>query len=826
MTTRPARPTRPPEPPPLASFFVGPGVSAEPVAIGLAIPKGRLAGPGRVVDADGAAVPAGLEPLHRWPDGSVAWLLVELIVPPEGGRFRVEARPSSASAPPPVRPEPLLPGGASVSVCLNGKTGNPTFTEVDRRSNAVATLGTGRARYGPLSLELRTTAWPGLGVHRLEIVVHNPRAARHRGGLWDLGDPGSVLLDDVSFYLPRAPDDRLDAPAMQPAPGATAFPARPGEPLFQASSGGEHWACANHVEADGRVHLAFRGWRAGVRSGLRANPVLAAGGLRLALTEFWQQFPKTIGVTADGAALRLGLFPREHPGGHELQGGERKRHTVWLSMTGADLAFVAAPRRAVQPAAEVAAADVLPGFSLPEADPPEAAELARIVVDPVRGFVARRELIDEYGWRHYGDLYADHEAVGAPDDGPFISHYNNQYDGVEACLLWFLRTGDVRWFDIADPLARHVVDIDLYHTQRDRPAYAGGQFWHTDHYRPARTATHRCYARLNAGAGAYGGGPGNEQNYPSGLWLYHLLTGDPWARAAGLQLAEWVHAMDDGTRTIFAAVDSGPTGLASQTYSADFHGPGRGAGNSLNALVDAWRFTGDRRHLGLAEALIRRCVHPAQDLEGLELLDAERRWSYVVFLKYLTKYLFAKLDAGEQDAAFAYGRGALLHYIRFMVAFEGPSTRYPERLEFVTETWPAQDLRKAQVVHHAAAFAAPADRARLHAWADAMFASALAELRGHPTADRCRPLVLLLHPTIVQAHARQPRTGDALASGPTDSIAATAHETPPFVPFIPQKQRVRARVRSPAGLAAAARRVASPTGLRPLLAAARTLILE
>ena len=31
-------------------------------------------------------------------------------------------------------------------------------------------------------------------------------------------------------------------------------------------------------------------------------------------------------------------------------------------------------------------------------------------------------------------------------------------------------------------LARHVVDIDIYHTTNDKSAYNHGLFWHTEHY--------------------------------------------------------------------------------------------------------------------------------------------------------------------------------------------------------------------------------------------------------------------------------------------------------------------------------------------------------
>src|SRR5262249_24444970 len=153
------------------------------------------------------------------------------------------------------------------------------------------------------------------------------------------------------------------------------------------------------------------------------------------------------------------------------------------------------------------------------------------------------------------------------------------------------------------------------HTDADRAAYNGGLFWHTDHYHDAATCTHRGYSAANQPAGRpYGGGPCDEHNYTTGLLHFHYLTGDPAARDAVAGRAGWVLRMDAGTAAVFGLVDDGPTGLASCTAQADYHGPGRGCGNSVNALLDGWLATGQRRFLDKAEALIRRCVHPLADV--------------------------------------------------------------------------------------------------------------------------------------------------------------------------------------------------------------------
>ena len=110
-------------------------------------------------------------------------------------------------------------------------------------------------------------------------------------------------------------------------------------------------------------------------------------------------------------------------------------------------------------------------------------------------FFAKREAIDEFGWRNFGDIYADHEELNYSGDTPLISHYNNQYDALDGLLRQYLASGDRGWTDLAFPLAQHIVDIDIYHTIEDRDEYNGGLFWHTDHYANAYTCTHRTYSK-------------------------------------------------------------------------------------------------------------------------------------------------------------------------------------------------------------------------------------------------------------------------------------------------------------------------------------------
>jgi hypothetical protein len=528
--------------------------------------------------------------------------------------------------------------------------------------------------------------------------------------------------------------------------------------LYQDSSGGDHWNSTNHIDAAGRRTVTFRGYEVRdviadsiLARGERAEPAVIVstdvGSIGVAVDKFWQNFPKALRWR--GGALEVGVFPTECHAGFELQGGEQKRHTAWLTFGNSEavLETLRARQRPVVAwvdPAWVESSGAIPSFTT--AARSEAGDLhsyLNSIIDGPHAFIQSRETIDEYGWRNFGDLYADHEAMGWKGACPMIAHYNNQYDFIYAAAHAFARSGDSRWFELMVDAARHTIDIDIYHTDRDRPAYNHGLFWHTDHYRDAATCTHRSYSRANGNGRDYGGGPGNEHNYTSGLLLYYYLTGDVEARCAVLELADWVIAMDDGAQTVFALLTDRPTGRASATTTMDYHKPGRGAGNSVNALLDAYMLSGVRSYLRKAEELVGRCVHPRDDVATLRLDDPEHRWSYLVFLQVLGRYLELKAEYGEFDYWFYFARDSLLHYVEWMLENEAPYKEVLHKVEIPTETWAAQDIRKCHVFHLAARCSSGHRRVAYAERAEFFFRRCLTDLHSFETAYLTRPRVIL-----------------------------------------------------------------------------------
>jgi hypothetical protein len=649
-----------------------------------------------------------------------------------------------------------------------------------------------------LDLGARFHFFAGSAAVRLELAIRNPRRARHPGGIWELGDPGSVLLREVALDLVRpesSPADRIEWSVEAASPWNVS---RERVEVYQESSGGENWCSRNQVNRHGVVPLRFRGYEltadGATASGHRATPVVVTRGgsitLGATVRHFWENFPK--GLLGGPYGVTVGLFPGRAADLHEIQGGEQKTHECCLlfgpdPVTASPLEWCRSPLLAHLSSEWYAESGAVTWLT-PAASDPHADYLALVsgAIEGDESFVVKRERADEYGWRHFGEIHADHEAVYAPNPAVFVSHYNNQYDAIDGFAVHFLRTGDARWWRQMDELARHVVDIDIYHTGEDKAAYSHGLFWHTAHYIDGGRATHRGQP---GAPGVPGGGPANEHDYTTGLMRHYFLTGAEASRAAVLELASWVLDMDDGRKSVFRWLDRGDTGLASATGAESYHGPGRGAANSILTLLNAHVLAGDPRYLEKADQLVRRCIHPAEDITALDLLDAERRWSYTVFLQALGRYLQHKAERGTLDSMDCYARASLLHFARWMADHEYPYLEKPEILEYPNETWAAQDMRKCEVFDLAFVYAAAGERERFKERAEFFFRYSTRTLSGMATHTLARPRVLMLSYGWAHAFFCQHHEADRLEV-PSDSAAWGQP-----LRFVPQKARAVKRAK-------------------------------
>ena len=706
----------------------GDATTRVPVTTGVSLPRGVVMDPQRltVSDPNGQATATQVDVTAKWSDGSCKWVLLNFVaqnLPSGSSEWRLMhlSQPSQDK----MLPIAITPNGSGFDVAMADQSWPMTLPLVVNKEELTLqnvrteqTEGTVRSDFwirgnyaNGLHLSARISRWRDCEHVRCDVTLHNPNAAKHAGGLWDLGDAGSIVFDSFELAVGSDADSvgwSLEGGELEWADVSKRLTKGWPIDIYQDSSGRENWQSTNHWNSQRKNPSKLRGYRAntprGEKTGQHAQPVVALRKKQQVVSacvpEFWQQFPTAL--HASRTRIHAALFPAQWAGGFELQGGEKKTSTVWVSASETphvDVVVAMAPEW-------IQATAVFPWFS--KETTASHSRLDRFLSESLGEGTTwddRRDVIDEYGWRNFGDVHADHEQRHYKGDGAIISHYNNQFDMIFGGIQHYARTGDVAWFDFFDPLSRHVADIDVYHTTKDRSVYNGGLFWHTDHYSDARTATHRTYSKMNAdGHDSYGGGLSDEHCYTLGLLNHYYLTGNPASRDAVLEQAEWVFGMEDGTQTILALVDDEPTGLASATKFPDFHGPGRGSGNCVNALIDAWLLTTDRRYLNKADQLIRRVVHPNQDLNAMHLADSEGHWSYTVLLLSLARYLELKIELGELDEMYAYGRATMQHYGRWMAEHEKSALSVPEELEFVTEAWAVQDVRKANVVRLCAMF--------------------------------------------------------------------------------------------------------------------------
>lgn len=741
---------------------------AEPVQFGVALPKDLSPDlPWHLYDEQHEPLPACIETAAEWPNGSPKWLRVST-------QITLAAMQSQQLLLKPERPSSTSPQHRTYlrveqhnnawqistpkhNFTLHGQTGqwqikalsasSPTHTldwQLDDAQQHPGTWITERieplAQDNPVFVELlihghwrdhsgqrlmqvehRVRCYAEGGLMTWASRVHNPQRAWHNGGLWDLGDPGSVHFSALALrvqYSHSGIGHVQVTPDVMPLTTTTAEQLR----VTQHASGGDRWNSLNHVDASGTVPLRDSGYSVTQANDTththgRAQPLVwwadAKHSLYGGISEFWQQFPSALSIS--NQHLELALFPAAPEHTHELQGGECKTQQLALAFNGTTdaLAWLATPLVPVVDTQAYATAEVLPWFAHADQPSPIDPLLATGLSGP-DNFFSKREVIDEFGWRHFGDLFADHESLyQTPDQPPFISHYNNQYDAIYGFARQFVRTGDTRWFRLMDDLARHVVDIDLYHTDADRAEYNHGLFWHTDHYLPASTATHRTYSKHNSTSsipGQTGGGPAAEHCYTTGLAYHHFLTGNPHSKQAVLDLAGWMIALHDGGPGLLSALWAVKRDYAGKLFArlrgrkvSSYRYPlTRGTGNYLVALIDAYEVSAEQRYLDRCATIIRNTLHPQDDIDARQLMTVETGWSYLILLQALARFLRTKAQAGQYDHSFTLTRAAFLAYTDWMRQHEQPFLSDPKQLEFPNDTWVAQDVRKAMLMFQAA----------------------------------------------------------------------------------------------------------------------------
>jgi hypothetical protein len=166
--------------------------------------------------------------------------------------------------------------------------------------------------------------------------------------------------------------------------------------------------------------------------------------------------------------------------------------------------------------------------------------------------------------------------------------------------------------------------------------------------------------------------------------------------------------------------------------------------------------------------------------------------------------LQCKEEARQFDAYYAYGRDSLAHYGQWMLVNERPYLDHRESLEYPTEAWAAQEFRKANVLRLAAKYCEQVTAAQMLRRGKELAVRAWTDLFGFERRTTIRAMAVVMVEGLRDAELRQYSPSSAVPLGGTE-------QHPPGQSFLPQRERVKRRLRSPTGIASLLLRAANPS---------------
>jgi len=290
----------------------------------------------------------------------------------------------------------------------------------------------------------------------------------------------------------------------------------------------------------------------GEQAGGRAPGLATMAGLSVAVRDFWQNWPKSL--EAAGGELIMGLYPRITPpdryadrpdehvlyyylrdGNYTFRAGLEKRHELLIGPSDA-----ATPEQIVarvnQPLVVTAAPQWYTSsgalHNIAAVEGREFTLYDQELSELLDAHLYVREQRHWYGLMNFGDWWGERG-----------NNWGNiEYDLQHALFTQYFRTGDPRFFRVAETAARHNADIDVVHYAAGQQAGPGGprrvgQAWvhcmgHTGGYYPYD------YMGMSIYAQGYCENRGHMWN--QGNLEYWLLTGDEQVHRSAMQLADWV----------------------------------------------------------------------------------------------------------------------------------------------------------------------------------------------------------------------------------------------------------------------------------------------
>ena len=516
----------------------------------------------------------------------------------------------------------------------------------------------------------RVSLYAGSSEARVTFTARNQREPATEGGqpvFYDIGCPRSAVFGDLTVGLECAVGSggRL----LLGGAGVSGLEVTPGTlKIYQDSSGTGTWAFHRGNHPRPQSYVSFRGFKvyrngSEVSSGNQPAPWLdysgASGGVAVAAREFWQNYPKALRGKSN--RMEVALFPREYSGDFSLRPGEQKTHDImfYFHPPGTDSGSIDSRAAGVNDPLFAAAST---GYYLStgafgrvtgvseDAEFASYEELNRSTLDGKDADGLEHDLfqviddVEFYSWQDYGDIPVDYEDGGT-------AAFNDKYNFSLGSMLQFARTGDNRWFELAEAASRHTSDLDVVHYDGDVDVWwEGGFFGNGNHDEDGNSNPNRNYNSPH---------PDLTFGTPGLMQLYHM-TGYMPAYDTAVEVADNVKYRYDNSY----GRGNGEGYAESPDYENDCE-EARPFAHSLWVMVDAYRATGRSGYLNTAEWIIENS-RQATDLFITGPVPGDRRFTKMFMWDLLELALGRYLDlcgeTGRSDGSGA--RDQLLEMTR------------------------------------------------------------------------------------------------------------------------------------------------------------------
>jgi len=290
---------------------------------------------------------------------------------------------------------------------------------------------------------------------------------------------------------------------------------------------------------------------------------------------------------------------------YRLRTGQARRWEIWLDLGGDGASLAQATNAPLVPAADPAQA-IATGVwdAIAPADIPEMKDYDAWAAHLFDAYCRSIEVQRDYGAMNWGDWFGERQ----------VNWGNHEYDTTNQILIQFARTGDPKYFYVADAAARHSSEVDtIHHVNEDLAQYFTEHFG-CPNYPPRPGMVHE-HAVGHVGSFypvetirelfvEKGIGHGSKTPYlcldpynlghiwTQGMVRQYFLTGDPF-------LKETVGEIGDNLAQL----------VEDREYQFIGHSHcGRTAGWTLLAMAGAYELDLDERHLNAMKAITEHAM--------------------------------------------------------------------------------------------------------------------------------------------------------------------------------------------------------------------------